>query len=90
MPVMKVPFFSRDRWDIESVNPAWGDRPSIYQHIRANIRPGEPGLGEKGDLLSDEEIVRGGEEIPLTINETSLHTRALKEQLLQPVGCGKN
>lgn len=51
------------RWDIECVNPPWGDRPSIYQHILAYIRPGEPGLGEKGDLLPDEEIVRGGKEI---------------------------
>jgi len=60
---MKLPFFSADKWDIHSVNPPWGDRPSIYQHILANIRPGEPGLGEKGDLLPDEEIVRGGKEI---------------------------
>jgi hypothetical protein len=60
---MKLPFFSADKWDIDSVNPPWGDRPSIYQHILANIRPGEPGLGEKGDLLPDEEIVRGGKEI---------------------------
>ena len=56
---MKLPFFSADQWDIDSVNPPWGDRPSIYQHILANIRPGEPGLGGKGDLLPDEEIVKG-------------------------------
>ena len=59
---MRFPFFS-DKWDFESVNPPWGDRPSIYRHILENIRPGEPGLGEKGDLLPDDEIVRGGKEI---------------------------
>jgi hypothetical protein len=60
---MKVPFFSRDSWDIESVNPPWGDRPSIYEHILKNICPGEPGLGETGDLLPDDEIVSGGNQI---------------------------
>lgn len=60
---MNFSFFSRDKWDIESVNPPWGDRPSIYQHILANIRPGEPGLSEKGDLLPDEEIVNAGKQI---------------------------
>lgn len=60
---MKFPFFSGDKWDIESVNHPWADRPSIHQHILDNIRPGEPGLGEKGDLLPDDEIVRGGKEI---------------------------
>jgi hypothetical protein len=45
--------------EIESVNPPWRDRPTIYQHIVTHIRPGEPGLGEEGDLLPDEEIVRG-------------------------------
>jgi hypothetical protein len=60
---MKFPFFGRDRWDIESINPPWGDRPSIYEHILKNIRPGEPGLGEKGDLLPDDEIVRLDKEI---------------------------
>ena len=50
-------------WNIQKVNPPWRDRPSIYQHILENIRAGEPGLGEKGDLLPDDEIIRGGEEI---------------------------
>ena len=40
-----------------------GDRPSIYEHILQNIRPGEPGLGETGDLLPDEEIARGGSQL---------------------------
>jgi hypothetical protein len=61
---MKIPFFKGDRWDIENVNPPWGDRPSIYEHILKNLRPGEPGLGEKGDLLPDEEIVIAGKGLP--------------------------
>lgn len=60
---MKFSFFSGHKWDIESVNPPWSDRPSIYQHILDNIRPGELGLGIKGDLLPDDEIVRRGKEI---------------------------
>ena len=60
---MKLPFFSRDRWDIESVNPPWRDRPSIYQHILSHIRAGEPGLGEEGELLPDEKIFRGDDQI---------------------------
>ena len=60
---MKIPFFSRESWDIESVSPPWGDRPSIYEHILKNIRPGEPGLGEAGDLLPDTEIIEGGNQI---------------------------
>lgn len=55
--------FSGHRWDIDGVKPPWGDRPSIFGHILTHIRPGEPGLGEKGDLLPDEEIVRGDKEI---------------------------
>lgn len=60
---MNFPFFSRDKWDIESINPPWRKRPSIYQHILANIRPGEPGLGDMGDLLPDDEIINAGKEI---------------------------
>ena len=60
---MNFRFFSGGTWDIQSVKPPWGDRPSIYQHILANIRPGEPGLGEQGDLLPDDEIIRGAKEI---------------------------
>lgn len=59
---MNFKFFS-GTWDIQRVNPPWGERPSIYRHILANVRAGEPGLAEKGDLLPDDEIVRGGKEI---------------------------
>ena len=60
---MNFPFFNRDKWDIESINPPWRNRPSIYQHILANVRPGEPGLGDQGDLLPDDEIVNAGQEL---------------------------
>ena len=50
--------WSRGKWDIRNVSPPWGDQPSIYQHILNHIRPGEPGLGDKGDQLPDEESVR--------------------------------
>jgi len=54
--------WSRGRWDIQDVSPPWGERPSIYQHIVDHIRPGEPGLRDKGELLPDDEVVRGGNE----------------------------
>src|SRR5690349_13857499 len=60
---MRFPFYRNDKWSIESVNPPWRDRASIYQHILANIRPGEPGLRENGDPLPDDEIVSGGNQI---------------------------
>lgn len=56
---MNFPFFKSPSWDIQSVKPPWGTRPSIYQHILAHIRPGEPGLSEGGEKLPDEELVRG-------------------------------
>lgn len=61
---MRFSFFSSsDNWDLDAVTPPWGDRTSIYQHILANIRPGEPGLGEQGDQLPDEDIVRGDNQL---------------------------
>src|SRR5689334_12771816 len=59
---MNFRFFSGGTWDIQRVKPPWGGRPSIYQHILNHIRAGEPGLGEKGDQLPDEDIIRGGKE----------------------------
>lgn len=56
---MNFPFFRGRSWDIESVSRPWGDRPSIYEHILSHIRPGEPGLGEEGDRLPDDERARG-------------------------------
>src|SRR5918998_111737 len=50
----------RSSWNIYDVDlPWWGDRPSLYQHVRAYIRPGETGLAEDGETLPDEERVRG-------------------------------
>lgn len=60
---MKFRFFGADKWDIQRVTPPWGDRPSLYEHISSNIRPGEAGLGEKGELLPDDLIVRGDKQI---------------------------
>lgn len=60
---MNFRFFSGSTWDIQSVKDPWGGRPSIYRHILAHIRPGEPGLGEAGDLLPDEEIVKGDNQL---------------------------
>lgn len=57
---MNFPFFKSPSWDIESVKPPWGSRPSIYQHIVSHIEPGEPGLGEEGEKLPDEDLVRRG------------------------------
>lgn len=56
---MHFPFFNSGTWDIQRVKPPWGDRPSIYQHVLAKIHAGEPGFGEEGDLLPDDEIVKG-------------------------------
>jgi hypothetical protein len=52
-------FFNNRSWDIEGVRRPWGDRPAIYEHILSHIRPGEPGLGEEGEQLPDDEQVRG-------------------------------
>lgn len=41
----------------------WGDRPSLYQHILAHIRPGEPGLAPGGDDLPDQQLVEEGQPI---------------------------
>ena len=38
----------------EGPNP-WDKRPSIYEHIKAHIRPGKKGLSEGGETLPDEE-----------------------------------
>ncbi len=56
---MNFRFFNGGTWDIQRVKPPWGDRRSIYQHILAKIRSGQPGLGEEGELLPDDEIVKG-------------------------------
>ena len=44
-------------WSLEGIAPPWSDRPSLYQHILAHIRPGEPGLAAGGEELPDQELV---------------------------------
>jgi hypothetical protein len=63
IPIMRLPFFSRGKWDIDNVNPPWSDRTSIYQHLLANIPSGQPGLSETGGQLPDEEISRGNSQL---------------------------
>jgi len=53
-------FFSRvfgggQVWDLGDVTPPWGDRPSLYEHVRAHVVPGEDGLTEGGDALPDDD-----------------------------------
>src|SRR5215213_2339621 len=40
-------------WTLEGLTPPWGDRPSLYQHVLAHIRPGEPGLAPGGEELGE-------------------------------------
>jgi hypothetical protein len=49
---------SKERYALlEGLTPPWGERPSIYEHIRAHLRP-EPGLTESGNTLPDETLVQ--------------------------------
>ena len=45
---------STPRWDISRVAPPWGDRPSIYQHIRAHLPAEGPDLCNGGRTLPDQ------------------------------------
>jgi hypothetical protein len=56
---MKVRFFGDPLWDVSRVTAPWGDRPPIYRHILSHLRSDGSGLGEGGERLPDEEIVRG-------------------------------
>lgn len=47
-------FLGGGEWDIEAVEPPWGTRPSIYEHIKSHIVPGEAGLSDGGDELPDD------------------------------------
>lgn len=42
-------------WDLSDVPPPWGDRPSIYEHVRAHLSAGPEGLTAGGESLPDEE-----------------------------------
>ena len=50
-------------WSLEGLEAPWGDRPSLYQHILAHIRPGEPGLAPDGEKLPDWKCVEEGQPI---------------------------
>lgn len=47
-------FLGGGDWDLSSVEPPWGSRPSIYAHIKAHIIEGKDGLAEGGDRLPDD------------------------------------
>jgi len=46
-------------WSLEAIEPPWGDRQSIYEHIKAHIVDGQDGLVEGGDTLPDDAVVFG-------------------------------
>lgn len=46
-------------WDINNIQPPWGDRPSIHDHIKAHLNPNGPGLLPGGEELPDDEIIHG-------------------------------
>ncbi len=50
--------FDNSSWNIYDMDPPWGDRPSLYRHVRAHIRPGKRDLVENGETLPDEALVR--------------------------------
>lgn len=41
----------------------WGGRPSVFRHVVAHVRPGEPGLAPGGEDLPDEALVREGQSL---------------------------
>jgi len=43
------------RWDPAGIPPPWGDRPSIFAHVKAHLAPGGSGLTAGGELLPDDE-----------------------------------
>jgi hypothetical protein len=43
-------------WSPEAIEPPWGDRQSIYEHIKAHIVDGQDGLVEGGDTLPDDAV----------------------------------
>jgi len=52
--------FSRtpQNWNLSDLPPPWGDRPSIYQHVRAHLSTGPEGLTQGGESLPDDEVFR--------------------------------
>ena len=52
--------FGWSPWSLSNVEPPWGARPSIYDHVRAHLRDDAAGLAPGGDELPDEARIRGG------------------------------
>lgn len=52
-------------WTLEGVESPWGDRPSLFRHVVAHIRPDEPGLAPGGEDLPDDEVDAEAEGRPL-------------------------
>jgi hypothetical protein len=50
-------------WSLDRLPVPWGDRPSIFGHIRAHVAEGRPGLTAGGETLPDEALVFGEEQI---------------------------
>ena len=50
-------FMGTAEWSLEAIEPPWGDRQSIYEHIKAHIVDGQDGLAEGGDTLPDDAIL---------------------------------
>lgn len=50
-------FLGGGDWNLETVDPPWGSRPSIYPHIKAHIVAGKNGLADGGDKLPDDAAV---------------------------------
>ena len=48
-------------WSLAGIEVPWGERPSLYRHILAHIRPGEPGLAPGGESLPDWGFVEDGQ-----------------------------
>ena len=46
--------FGWSSWGLPSDWAPWGDRPSIYGHIRAHVLAGHPGMTDGGETLPDE------------------------------------
>ena len=54
---MVLRFLSRRPWDIRSVVPPWGDRPSIHRHLLNQLGAATTSLSRAGVSLPDEDQV---------------------------------
>lgn len=48
-------WFRRGQWQPPSPETVWGERPSLYEHIRRHLQPDGTGLAPEGETLPDEE-----------------------------------